>query len=196
MLADYNTGVSSAVLVENPTIVSCGTIELNEEHNNVIDYSPFTSLQIYLPFIGIKDIDIDVCRNKTLKLEYSFDVVTGDTLATIYADNIAINQFTGSICEDIPYIVNNTGDNNSQTVTNDFKSNPYTMGDFTPQLLIIQNKGVASDGTIDGVSQYETMLLSDVKGNVQINNINLSTSATYDEKAEIINLLKQGVIIK
>ena len=193
-LANYDTAVLSDVVAETPIDIDCGTVTLNEVFENVIDYSPFTTLDIYLPFIGIQRLDIDVVRNKAIHLVYTFDVLSAKCLAKLMYNDDILYQFAGSIADDIPYVATNTGDYNSnviQTVT----ESALTLGDNYPYYIITQNIGIKPDEDIDGVAQYDSVQLSTLTGLVQVNNINLSTTATEEEKTEIEMLLKQGVFI-
>lgn len=193
-LANYDTQVLSDVVAETPIDVDCGTVTLNEVFENVIDYSPFTTLDIYLPFIGIQRLDIDVVRNKAIHLVYTFDVLSAKCLAKLYYNNEILYQFAGSIADDIPYVATNTGDYNSNVIQTTTES-ALTLGKNYPYYIITQNVGIKPDEDIDGVAQYESVQLSTLTGLVQVNNINLATTATEEEKTEIEMLLKQGVFI-
>lgn len=50
--------------------------------NNYIDFSD-VNLQIYLPFIGFKELDNIVCMNRTLRVKYIFDCIYGNCLAIL-----------------------------------------------------------------------------------------------------------------
>ena len=193
-LANYDTQVLSDVVAETPIDIDCGTVTLNEVFENVIDYSPFTTLDIYLPFIGIQRLDIDVVRNKAIHLVYTFDVLSAKCLAKLMYNNNILYQFAGSIADDIPYVATNTGDYNSNVIQTTTES-ALTLGKNYPYYIITQNVGIEPDEDIDGVAQYDSVQLSTLTGLVQVNNINLSTTATEEEKAEIEMLLKAGVFI-
>lgn len=193
-LANYDTQVLSDVVAETPIDIDCGTVTLNEVFENVIDYSPFTTLDIYLPFIGIQRLDIDVVRNKTIHLVYTFDVLSAKCLAKLMYNDEILYQFAGSIADDIPYVATNTGDYNSNVIQTTTES-ALTLGKNYPYYIITQNVGIKPDEDIDGVAQYESVQLSTLTGLVQVNNINLATTATEEEKTEIEMLLKQGVFI-
>lgn len=193
-LANYDTAVLSDVVAETPIDIDCGTVTLNEVFENVIDYSPFTTLDIYLPFIGIQRLDIDVVRNKAIHLIYTFDVLSAKCLAKLLYNDDILYQFAGSIADDIPYVATNTGDYNSNVIQTTTES-ALTLGKNYPYYIITQNVGIKPDEDIDGVAQYESVQLSTLTGLVQVNNINLATTATEEEKAEIEMLLKTGVFI-
>ena len=73
--------------------------------DSVFDYSPFSKLGIYLPFIGFQELDIDECRGSTINLVYRVDIVSGSCVALIYVNgdkDRCIYQFSGNCLSQIP----------------------------------------------------------------------------------------------
>ena len=64
-----------------------GTLALEEKRNSYKDYPPFCNYQIYLPYIGVRDIDGRIVVGKLLKLYYHINVLTGDILAELEVTN-------------------------------------------------------------------------------------------------------------
>ena len=193
ILGSIDSNVLSDVILKHP-VIDCGTVTLTEEQENVLDYSPFAKLEIYLPFIGTKELDIDVIRGKEIQLIYKVNVMSGKCLAVLQYNDIPLYQFDGTIGEDIPFATN--------TESVDFgtiragSDNPLSMGTNYAYYILTTNKGYAPDKDIDGLAQYESGVIGDYTGYVRINNVELETSATDDEKKKIENLLKVGVIIE
>ena len=102
-----DSGVASKWVDQQYIEVDCGSVNLPEIRANVYDYDPFTQVRLYLPFIGIVNLDTaDVMRGK-LSVNYKVDVITGTVVATVSVerDNGAggvIYQYTGSCCEAYP----------------------------------------------------------------------------------------------
>lgn len=69
---------------------------------SVLDYSPFSKLGIYLPFIGFQELDIDECRDCTISLEYRVDIMSGSCVAIIFLNGDPIYQFSGNCVTQIP----------------------------------------------------------------------------------------------
>lgn len=70
--------------------------------DSALDYSPYSKLGIYLPFIGYQELDIDECRNQILTLTYRIDVLSGTTVALIDVGGRTIYQFTGNCLTQLP----------------------------------------------------------------------------------------------
>lgn len=86
-----DSGVSSLVVSRQYTSHDCGSISLPEYFGNVLDYSPYTEVSLYLPFIGIVPLaDKDIMRS-TISITYNVDVYTGACLA-----NVKVNRDGGN----------------------------------------------------------------------------------------------------
>ena len=65
-----------------------GTVTLREVYNGALDYSPFTTVSIYLPFIGYRELNVQDIMNSKIHLVYKFDVLTGGCIAELYVDHL------------------------------------------------------------------------------------------------------------
>lgn len=78
-----DSGVPSALVGNQYTYVDCGTVKLSEYFGNVFDYSPYTSVRLYLPFIGIVPLDVADVMRSNINVRYGVDVITGACLAMV-----------------------------------------------------------------------------------------------------------------
>lgn len=90
----------------------CGT-----NRNNYLDRSPYTRVQIYLPGIGIRDINTDDVMGKYVWVQYNCDNVSGQCVAFVSVssaqngDNKTVKySFTGSLAAPFPISQTNWGD--------------------------------------------------------------------------------------
>ena len=83
ILGYLDSGVSAPVVSSQFVSVDCGSVTLAEKKKNATDYSPYTALSIYLPFIGITELDVDECMGATINVTYKIDVYTGTCLALV-----------------------------------------------------------------------------------------------------------------
>ncbi len=95
-----DSGVTSNYINNQYSYINCGTVDLREYFGNVFDYSPYTEVNLYLPFIGIVRLDTADVMRGTIGVKYSVDVITGACLAevTVTRDNAGgiIYTFSGS----------------------------------------------------------------------------------------------------
>lgn len=81
-----DSGVSSDYTTTRYIKVDCGSIDVKEVFGNVFDYDPLTTIECYLPFIGIVPIKVGDVMRSTLSIEYVCDVLTGACLCNIYVN--------------------------------------------------------------------------------------------------------------
>ena len=109
ILGFLDSGVSAPVVSNQFVTVDCGSVQVREDKNNATDYAPYTSLHLYLPFIGIVELDTNECMNSTISIKYRVDVYTGTCLAQISIDrdidmpnDPILYTFSGNCSQQLP----------------------------------------------------------------------------------------------
>lgn len=82
--------------------VDCGSIDIKEVWGSFLDYSPYTKISIYLPYIGVHTLDADEIMNKTIQLKYYIDLCTGSCVAVIKSGDSCLYTFNGNCAVQIP----------------------------------------------------------------------------------------------
>lgn len=77
--------------------------------NTFLDYEPYTKVAIYLPFIGIKELDSDEVIGQSVTVTYQFDNVSGACIAFVSINNAVRYSFTGSCAMSLPINQQNWG---------------------------------------------------------------------------------------
>ena len=77
-----DSGVSANLVSNQYTDIDCGTVNVKEQFGNVFDYTD-THIRLYLPFIGIVDLDTADVMRGSVKVVYHVDVITGACLADV-----------------------------------------------------------------------------------------------------------------
>ena len=77
-----DSGVSANLVSNQYTDIDCGTVKVGEQFGNVFDYTD-THIRLYLPFIGIVDLDTSDVMRGSVKVVYHVDVITGACLADV-----------------------------------------------------------------------------------------------------------------
>ena len=107
ILGNVSTGVNGEKISNNFAKQTIGSIAINEYYHNFLDYAPYTNIILYLPYIGFKELDTTLVMNKTLKVIYTVDAITGGCLAQVYVNNVRLYEFTGNVGIDIPITASN-----------------------------------------------------------------------------------------
>ena len=207
-------------------------ITISNFYNNFLDYAPYTKVKLYLPLIGMVDLDTNIVMGKKLSFMYILDNLTGGLTAQIKVGSDVIYTFSGSCIIRLPItsvsyaaVIKDTVSTISAMTTGDIKSsiigafsaidnivNPdvnvkYNVGGstsiyacrkiFAVVLRPVSQKPTNYNSTVGMPSQKTAVLSnSNLTGFVSVSDIHLqNTTATESEQDEIINILRDGIII-
>lgn len=103
----FDTAVSLTLAAQQYYELDMGTIDLGNDSRayrsaSALDYAPFSSLGIYLPFIGYRDLNIDEVRNASVNLRYRIDILSGSCVAILKVGGKDIYEFSGNCLSQIP----------------------------------------------------------------------------------------------
>lgn len=101
-----DSGISSIIVRQRYTQINCGSIVIPEFWSNYLDYSPYSRAYIYLPFIGIVDLDVDDIVGHAINVLYHIDSYNGSCIAQITVAKTGytntVYQFSGNCAVEIP----------------------------------------------------------------------------------------------
>lgn len=101
-VGNISTGITMTVASSQYYVVDCGSINVNEYWGSYLDYSPYTKAELYLPYIGIRPIDIDDIMKKTISVVYHIDILSGACVAFVKCADSVLYSFIGQCSESIP----------------------------------------------------------------------------------------------
>lgn len=111
-----DSGVSAKVVTQQYFEISCGSVTVPEYYGTAIDYEPYTSVHLYLPFVGIQAIKANDVIGKKVTVTYGIDTLTGACLAMVTTEKgnskIQCYTFPGNCAVQIPL----TGGNYAQVI--------------------------------------------------------------------------------
>lgn len=118
-------------------------------HGNFLDYPPYTSVSIYIPFIGIVPIDGNMVVGRTIRIYGAVDVIGGTIHYNVFVQTPSkewslIGSYEGKCGVDIPLAL----DNSMQNSTNILKmAADVTMGICTknPSSLLNVGNGIFTE---------------------------------------------------
>ena len=82
-LGTTETTVVGKTLAKGFIRLDCGTIDINEYYGNFLDYSPYTKIECYIPYIGFIPLDIVDIMHGKIQLYYDIDLCNGFFTANI-----------------------------------------------------------------------------------------------------------------
>lgn len=193
----YDFGEQAPYVKEYTIVVDCGSVEIPEQNQSLLDYSPFSRLTIYLPFIGFQELDDKLVVGHTLKVQYVVDVLSGRCLAQLYVDSTDLQscfaEYGGTIAAD-----EILGSDNGYDYYGAYElMTTMQLGELSCYVLI--HTKIPLEGDIvnyKGLPTNEIVRVGDVTGFVKYSSIHVDgMTATDSEKSEIESLLMSGIFV-
>lgn len=105
-IGNYDTEIPSNLLASTYFDIDCGTINITGAYKTFADYSPFTHISCYLPYIGVIDIPPDDVQDGAINVRYHIDVFSGSCVvfisALIRGQWTVVQQHQGDIITQYP----------------------------------------------------------------------------------------------
>lgn len=144
--AGYASEINSKIITSGYNKrFSFGDIEISEYYGSYLDYAPYTTISIYLPYIGFKQLDVSKVMGKTINVTYGVDFSQGIVTAYIsyyYEGNKQVfAEFSGQM--GIPLKV--TGKNTTAAETA-VKDAAFAIGGFALSAIAVGVTAVATGG--------------------------------------------------
>lgn len=102
VIGNYNSHVGAPVVNSDYTTVNCGSVYIPKFFNSYLDYDPYTTYKLFLPFIGEVDLNADEITAQTITIKYKVNVVTGDCVAFVMKENSVFAEYNGNCARFLP----------------------------------------------------------------------------------------------
>lgn len=83
VLGNISSGISSDIVLNQYTTLDCGTIQLKEFFGSALDYNPYTTVELYLPYCNTITLDIDEVMGANINITYLIDILSGACVAHV-----------------------------------------------------------------------------------------------------------------
>ena len=190
ILGSFDSQVESTLLNNYTVDYDMGAITVPAKYNNAYDFIN-TTCTLRVPFFNAVALDPENVVGHTINIKFTLDLYSGNVTMNVVSDFTGgiIYSATANIVTQIPFIQKQ---NNS--VVNQL-SNVFKYVIATPVIEVVRNIPYQADNSTFGRETVQVAKLNTVHGYCEVNNVNLVTMATNDEKDSIISLLKEGVFI-
>lgn len=190
ILGSFDSQVESTLLNNYTVDYDMGSISVPAKYNNAYDFIN-TTCTLRVPFFNAVALDPENVVGHTISIKFTLDLYSGNVTMNVMSDFTGgiIYSATANIVTQIPFIQKQ---NNS--VVNQL-SNVFKYVIATPVIEVVRNIPYQADNSTFGRETVQVAKLNTVHGYCEVDNVNLVTLATNDEKDAIISLLKEGVFI-
>lgn len=101
-IGNFLTSIQMPPCVSQWYTYDFGNIKIEPYSGTYLDYSPYTKIQLFLPFIGTVSLNTDEVMGTTLGVKYRIDLLSGHFVALISVDGSYIYQYTGECAVPVP----------------------------------------------------------------------------------------------
>lgn len=185
----YDTEVEANTVIFDNYNIDLGTITVPEKYKNVYDYLN-TDCILHIPFFNPINIKNEYVIGQSISIIYIVNLYTGVVTANIYStfNNNLVVSYSTNIALSIPYIE----EGNNRIVQN--ISSVFVNTITTAYIEVVRNIPYYSEN-IEGKETVDFEQIGKITGFCKVTETKLETSATNEEKEEIIDLLNKGVFI-
>lgn len=163
-LGNVASDVSAPVVTDQYVVLDCGTLDIMEFWGAYLDYDPYTKCEIYLPYIGVRDIDINDVMNRKVHLKYYIDIISGACVAIMKCDNDVLYHWSGECAAEVP--ITSTGFGSAfqtalsagnaigETIVNAIGSIPQSLGQVASSVFNGARSKVHKSGSIGSTAGH------------------------------------------
>lgn len=105
-IGGYDTGIECNTINQYYT-VNCGKLNIGEYFGSALDYIN-TKIHIYLPCVGVRDINVDEVMGGSIEVRYNVDVFSGACIANIKCTRQLLNSvlytYEGNLLSTLPLV--------------------------------------------------------------------------------------------
>lgn len=163
------TGLSAPVLSSQYIKGTMGSYRFNRYYDSFLDYSPYTTIELYLPFYGVLRLEPESFMNDTLTVNYTIDVLTGIlTYEIMNSKNGVLYTAEGNCSYEVP----------------------LTATDYSGKISALQNLyNIRNRTTLEGLTTALGAISAGASGNLgtAISSITSITNRAMDANEAAIN---------
>lgn len=136
----------------NSIVRPIGSIKIDEIYKSFTDYSPYSSIMLYLPYHGFIDINNDLIMGQTLSISAVYDILSGSIQYFIFRNQTLINTIIAKMAVDIPITLQSKSERDSAIFSNISNATASIMGAVSsavtsnPIGLVMSTENIANGG--------------------------------------------------
>lgn len=121
VIGRYQTGLSADFLKTPPKNILLGSVNLNADEwkltNSFLDYDGYTTISMYLPYLGVVDLPTKTVQKTKLSVYYAVDVPSMQLKYTIKSNGLIVHEQVVQFGDDVPISLSSGLQNVTNTVS-------------------------------------------------------------------------------
>lgn len=164
----YGTAFSDPVaqlILAREKIIDAGSITVPARYGNYLDYEPYTTASVYIPYCGVVDISLNYCAGKEIKVQIIADVLTGSCRGVITCGSVILASKAGQIGNEVVLTSDGVGRRHAALLS----------GLLATAGGIVGTAAAATSGNVTGAAAGGLAVLSGITKLEQAKNASYST---------------------
>lgn len=149
------TSVSMPPVISQWQEKDCGTLDVQEYWGSYLDYSPYTKISLYLPFIGVIPLDVDDVMGGPIHVVYHIDMLSGACVAYVLCHGTQLYTYIGQCSCNIPI------------TSNDYTNTVNGVLGIAGNIGSLVSSGGKGGGAISAIAGIASNAINMFKPNVQ-----------------------------
>ena len=96
VIGNISTGLAMPKAGAQYVAIDCGSVSILPKWGAYLDFSPYSKLQLFLPYIGFVAISPDDCMNGSISVRYSIDILSGTCVAQVKCNDHVLYELSGT----------------------------------------------------------------------------------------------------
>lgn len=121
VIGRYKTGLTADFLKTPPKNILLGSVNLNADEwkltNSFLDYDGYTTIAMYLPYLGVVDLPTKTVQKTKLSVYYAVDVPSMQLKYTIKSNGLIVHEQVVQFGDDVPISLSSGLQNVTNTVS-------------------------------------------------------------------------------
>ena len=102
VIGNYNTGISVGGVAGQWYKRDLGSIYIPENWASALDYAPYVEVDCFIPYVGVRSLQVDDCIGKMIKIEMMVDIISGAAIAHVMCGSSVLYTFNTSLSGEVP----------------------------------------------------------------------------------------------
>lgn len=200
MLGNVELDILANVVNKPIHDVDLGELKINEFWGDFKDYNPYTKIQLYLPYIGTVDLNVNEIMNSKIKLKYRFNILSNTCVALITVTktvdgtelNSVLYQYDGSFLDEIPISM---ASNNTKISARLAQLGALNTGVRQIGNTYI-NQGTSGQGILNMATSGVNAGVNMLQHQIDANHLDISRTGNLKGSAGILSIYEPYLIIE
>ena len=96
-IGNFNTQISMSAITTQFFTLNLGSIYIPEHWASALDYSPYVTIDCFIPFVGVVKMQVDDIVGRTVQIKMNVDVLSGAALVSVMCGESVLYTYNTNV---------------------------------------------------------------------------------------------------